>query len=79
LKVEHPIGSGPAVLQVMAVSNRTYTVQFTDNLSAGSWTRLADVLARTNTHLELVVDPKPSTNRYYRLATPRQPLTNEHY
>jgi hypothetical protein len=70
LKVELP-SVGPATLQFIAVSNRTYTVQFSDNLA--SWLRLVDVLARTNSRTEIVIDPTPVPARSYRLVTPSQP------
>jgi hypothetical protein len=56
-----------------ALSNRTYVVQFTDELGAASWQTLAEVLARTNNRVEAVLDPARATNRSYRVVTPRQP------
>jgi hypothetical protein len=60
----------PAV-SFSALSNRTYAVQFTDDL--GAWQTLADVLSRTSNRVETVVDPTAATNRSYRVVTPRQP------
>lgn len=64
---------GPAV-SFGAVSNRTYTIQFTDVLPApgGLWQKLADVVARTTNRVELLPDPAWTTNRFYRAVTPRQ-------
>ncbi|MCI0745855.1 MAG: immunoglobulin domain-containing protein [Verrucomicrobia subdivision 3 bacterium] len=73
LKVERIANTGSATLWFQAVSNRTYTVHFTDALSVGVWTKLADVIARATNHLESVMDSAATTNRYYRLVTPRQP------
>lgn len=56
-----------------AVSNRTYTIQFTDALPAAPWQKLADVLARTTNRAEIIADPAWTTNRFYRAVTPRQP------
>ena len=56
-----------------ALSNRTYTVQFTDELGFGPWRTLADVISRTNNRVESVNDPVLTTNRAYRVVTPRQP------
>jgi len=56
-----------------ALSNRTYTVQFTDDLSMGIWSTLADVISRTNNRVESVNDSGVATNRAYRVVTPRQP------
>jgi hypothetical protein len=54
------------------VSNRTYTVQYTDNLNLGLWRRLTDILARPINRVETFTDPDSSTNRFYRVAVPRQ-------
>jgi hypothetical protein len=55
-----------------AVSNKTYTVQFTDSLPASFWTGLADVLALSSNRVESFVDPTWTTSRVYRAVTPRQ-------
>jgi len=73
LKIEQGITPGTATVQVAAVSNRTYTVQFTDNLNPGAWSRLADIVARPNNRIETLIDPVWSTNRFYRVVLPRQP------
>ena len=39
----------------------------------GGWKRLADVLGLSTNHVELVLDPNYTTNRFYRLTDPRQP------
>jgi hypothetical protein len=72
LRVDITAGGG-AVLMFNAVSNRSYTVQYTDGLSPALWRRFLDVLALTNTRSETVVDPSPGPNRVYRLVTPVQP------
>jgi len=73
LRVEQMSGvGGVASISFMAVSNKTYTVQCRDSLTA-PWQKLADVSARTNNRVEVVIDPGPLTNRFYRLATPRLP------
>jgi hypothetical protein len=56
-----------------ALSNRTYTVQFTDDLGTGSWQTLADLASRPSNRVESVRDLSPATNRAYRVVTPRQP------
>jgi hypothetical protein len=73
LKIEHAITPGMATVRVAVVSNRTYTVQFTDNLNAGLWQRLADIMGRANNRAESFTDPAWTSNRYYRVVTPRQP------
>jgi hypothetical protein len=60
-------------VQFIAVSNRTYTVQYSDTLNPAYWQKLADVLARNVTRTESVVDSTARTNRLYRVVTPSQP------
>ena len=72
-KTEIMAGSGSARVHFTAVSNRTYTVQFTDALPAGAWFRLADVLARSTNRVEILPDPQWTARRFYRAITPRQP------
>jgi hypothetical protein len=59
-------------VSVAAVSNRTYTVQYSDNLNLGLWSRLTDIFAKTNNHVETFTDSGWNTNRFYRVVTPRQ-------
>jgi hypothetical protein len=73
LRLDSMITPGVALLQLLAVSNRTYTIQFTDGLRTRPWTRLIDINARTNNHLEQIRDPNWTTNRFYRVITPQQP------
>ena len=72
LKLE-TVSSGVGRLRFTAVSNRTYTVQYTDSLDPIAWHKLADVFARTVTRTETVTDSNASTNRFYRLVIPIQP------
>ena len=65
-------GPGATTVQVAAVSNRTYTVQFTDDLNSGVWSRLIDIVARTHNRVESFTDPAWTTNRFYRVTTPLQ-------
>lgn len=67
-----PAGAG-AVVTFTAVSNRTYAVKFTDALSAAGWATLADVPAKPTNRIEVIADPGFSTQRFYRLVTPRLP------
>ena len=73
LKVDQIEASGGASLQFLAISNKSYTIQYTHSLESGDWTRLTDVKARTDTRVEVVVDPTPGVGRYYRLVTPKLP------
>jgi hypothetical protein len=60
-------------LQFGAVSNKTYTLQYSDGAAGALWRKLADILPQPTNRIETIVDPLGGTNRYYRLATPRQP------
>jgi Ig-like domain-containing protein/thrombospondin type 3 repeat protein len=67
--------SGSMRVNFIAVSNRTYTLQYRDSLLPGNWTRWLDVASATTNRMMEVVDSPPATisKRYYRLATPRLP------
>ena len=73
LKIDSLTAGPGAILSFGAVSNKTYTVQYNDALNFGLWLKLADVAARATNHTEVIIDPGYSTNRFYRVATPRQP------
>jgi len=73
LKVDWLSGGETVQIQFQAVSNRTYTVQYTEALESGPWHTLMDVLARGTNRLETLVAPAPAPRAYYRLVTPRQP------
>lgn len=65
-------GDGPRNVRLAfeAVSNRTYAVQYSDQMPVGQWKSLQDVLARTTNRLETVIDTIAGSHRYYRLLTP---------
>jgi hypothetical protein len=73
LRIDAAITPGTATVRVAVVSNRTYTVQFNDNLNSGAWSRLANIVARTNNRVESFTDPAWTSNRFYRVVTPAQP------
>ena len=73
LKVDLTATANQPTITFGAVSNLTYTVEYTDQLEGNQWRKLVDVPARSDNHVETVVDPGWTTNRFYRLATPRQP------
>jgi hypothetical protein len=73
LRLDQSTIASQANLVVAAVSNRTYTVQFSDSLETGSWSNLTQLLARPTNRVELIPDPNWTTNRYYRLVLPAQP------
>ncbi|HEU0011851.1 MAG TPA: lamin tail domain-containing protein [Verrucomicrobiae bacterium] len=73
LKLDASLGNGLVNLSFQALSNRTYAINFKDDLGSPSWTRLAEFPARNSDHIESVADPNSSTNRFYRLETPLSP------
>lgn len=73
LRVEPDIIAGTAAVEFSAISNRTYTVEFTDLLGSGLWQKLADVLARPTNSVERMADPAWTQRRYYRVMTPYRP------
>jgi hypothetical protein len=72
LKLEIAAVNG-ATLRFNAVSNRTYSVQYTDGLNPILWKKLTDVLAASVTRVQVLSDTNAGANRYYRLVTPVQP------
>lgn len=60
-------------LSFNATPGRNYSVEYADDFDVLDWRRLVDVLARTNARLETVIDPVFTTNRFYRVVTPRRP------
>jgi hypothetical protein len=60
-------------IRFTAVSNRSYTVLASESLNPAVWGKFADVLARTNSRVEQLVDPTSRMNRFYRVVTPVQP------
>jgi hypothetical protein len=73
LKLSLSVTGAQATLSFGATSNKTYSVQYADQPSGGAWSKVADLFARTNNHVETVIDLNWTTNRFYRAVTPRQP------
>lgn len=71
LKVELATGANQATIRFAALSNKTYTVEFCDDLNL-PWLKLIDVPTRASNRVESVADPAWLPTRYYRLATPRR-------
>jgi len=65
--------SGAGHLQFFAVSNRTYTVQYSDGIAPANWQKLSDVLASRASRTQAVIDSNITSNRFYRLVIPIQP------
>ncbi len=79
LKVESIEAAGSTDLQVQlefnAVSNRTYSVLFSESQPAGPWSKLTDVVASQTNRVVRLPDLRPALSppRYYRLVTPKNP------
>jgi hypothetical protein len=73
LKIDQTTVPGAATVLFGAVPGKTYTVQYTDRLPDGAWRTLADIVSKPAIRVETILDPNWSTNRYYRVVTPRQP------
>jgi hypothetical protein len=73
LRIDLGLNGQSAQLNLMALSPRTYTVEYTDDLGSGNWQRLGDVSARTTNRVEIIPDLQWTPGRYYRLVTPQQP------
>ena len=70
LRVQIAQVEGGITLSFTAVSNRTYTVQYSPGFNPIAWQKLVDILATNVTRTATVSDPH--TNRFYRLITPIQ-------
>ena len=75
LRLERIMSTGDQVaISFNALSNRTYSVNYRDDVSSLLWNRLTNVLSRTTNRFETVVDAFPTNvSRVYRLVTPAQP------
>jgi hypothetical protein len=73
LRVDPDIGAGAAAIEFTAISNRTYTVEFTEQLGTGLWQKLADVLSRSSNSVQRIADPAWTDERFYRVLTPYRP------
>ncbi len=73
LKIGSIATNGGATLIFGTLAGKTYTIQYSRTLGAGPWTKLADFPAHPTNHVETILDTSFTTNRFYRIATPRQP------
>lgn len=73
LRVDLDATSGVPTVEVAAVADRSYSVQYSDVLGSLSWTKLRDVYARSTNRVELIPDPNWTSNRFYRIVSPQQP------
>jgi hypothetical protein len=73
LKIDSWTAAGGTIISFGSISNKTYTVEYTEALGSGLWSKLADVPARNTNATEAILDSGYTSGRYYRLATPRHP------
>jgi hypothetical protein len=73
LKIDRLEGGGPATISFRAVSNRSYTVQWSDTLGPLPWSKVGDLFPRVTNWPASITDPASNPGRFYRLVTPRQP------
>jgi hypothetical protein len=72
LKVTQLTVGGVVTIEFPAVAGKTYTVQYNDDLGSGAWAKLLNISARPTNYVEVVTDPAPPAQRFYRLITPRE-------
>lgn len=67
---------GRLVIRFEAVGGKAYTVFGRDDLQGSSWERVLDLSPQATTEMIEVADPAQGSQprRFYRLATPEQPL-----
>ncbi len=70
LRINVSSTAGVTALTFGAKANKTYIIQYTDNLAAGTWQRLVEIPARTTDNAVSVNDAAGNPNRFYRIATP---------
>jgi hypothetical protein len=73
LQVDLDVIPGAATLSFNALSNKTYTVRYTDALASGQWFKLADAIAHSTNRVATILDGNWRQSRFYQLITPRQP------
>lgn len=71
----HVVRSGSLTLTFSAMADKSYTIEFSDSLTPGTWQRLADVPAVSTPPARVIqiTDPDAVTNRYYRVRSPQRP------
>jgi hypothetical protein len=68
-----PAGATGAWLWFNAVSNKAYTVQFTESLDRLFWQDYWNVPSSESNQVESLTAPYPGSNSFYRLVTPATP------
>jgi hypothetical protein len=65
--------NGASYVSFWADSERTYTLEATDDVTAGPWTKVFDVPVGVRPRMLTVTNAIAADKRYYRLVTPRRP------
>jgi hypothetical protein len=62
-------------LRFTAAASQTYTIQYRDSLTDGTWSKLTDVRGQSSAQTVEILDPilPASAQRFYRIVTPQQP------
>jgi len=71
LKIDHLSFQSAALIEFTALSNKTYTLQYTDLLPPGDWFKLTDVGGAPTNRAVIIPDPAAPSGRFYRLMTPK--------
>jgi hypothetical protein len=64
------LSTGPAILRFDAASNKTYTVEYQNNLNTASWTFMQNVPSGAARTVQMTNSSAGTTNRFYRVRTP---------
>src|SRR4051812_35652936 len=73
LKIDRIAVLPPVVMCFGAISNRTYTIQYSEYSVGDPWHNLADLVSQPTNGVELIYDVETETNRFCRVVTPRVP------
>ena len=66
-------GSGGAVMEFPAASNKTYSVQYRDSAGVTGWQTLTNLPAQRTNGVVTVTDSPGASERLYRVVTPQRP------
>ncbi len=66
------VGGGPAMLEFLAMADRSYTIEYVDALDGRPWQRFTNVAAGAQRLVQLPAGTSP-TVRFFRLRTPVRP------
>ena len=67
------VNGGEASFHFLAISNRTYSVQFSDAVTNAPWINWSNVAAASVNRTLFVTNSPGALRRYFRIVTPQQP------